>query len=169
MKKRTLILFLALISSLGFAQKQAAFRIDSLPKQGILLDKNWKWHAGDNPDFAKADFDDSAWESIDPTKDIMSLKQVRQAEIGYLRINFWIDSILVGKPIALSIRQSIASEIFLNGKSIYRLGVVSSNSESEQIFITNGHPYSIVFNRAGFQRLSVRASFTKHNVLLDLL
>jgi two-component system, NtrC family, sensor kinase len=51
MKKLTLLL--SLICSIGFAQKQEALRIDSLPKQGILLDKNWKWHAGDSPDFAK--------------------------------------------------------------------------------------------------------------------
>ncbi len=66
MKKLILTLFLALTCSIGFAQ---VFRIDSLPEQGILLDKGWKYQAGDNPDWAKADFDDSKWESIDPTKE----------------------------------------------------------------------------------------------------
>ncbi len=79
MKPLFFILFLALSCSIGFGQ---AFRIDSLPQQGILLDKGWKWHAGDNPDFAKADFDDSAWESIDPTKDIVNPKNWTSTKVG---------------------------------------------------------------------------------------
>ncbi|MCU0339045.1 MAG: hypothetical protein MUE30_04115 [Spirosomaceae bacterium] len=69
MKSLTLTLLFALICGFVFAQKTAVFKIDSLPTQGILLDKGWKWHGGDNPEFAKPDFDDSAWEGIDPTKD----------------------------------------------------------------------------------------------------
>lgn len=68
-----LTLFSLLISGFSFGQ---SYTIDSLPPQGILLDKGWKWHAGDHPDWAKPNFDDSAWESIDPTKDIMDLPQL---------------------------------------------------------------------------------------------
>ena len=49
------------------AQKPDVLIIDSLPPQGILLNQGWKWHAGDDPDFAKPNFDDSQWEDIDPT------------------------------------------------------------------------------------------------------
>ncbi|MBP6411600.1 MAG: hypothetical protein KA313_10910, partial [Pseudarcicella sp.] len=63
---RILLLFLLTFTNFCFAQKSSVLHIDSIPKAGILLDKNWKWHAGDNPDFAKADFEDSKWEGIDP-------------------------------------------------------------------------------------------------------
>ncbi len=66
-KKITLPLFLTLICSFGKAQKSDVVNIDSLPPQGILLEKGWKWHTGNNPNFAKANFDDSKWENIDPS------------------------------------------------------------------------------------------------------
>ena len=113
MKTLTLNLILTLICSVGFAQKQEAFRIDSLPKEGILLDKGWKWHAGDNLDFAKADFDDSKWENINPIFTIPELPNIDTKQPLWLRIKLNATS---KKAIAFSIKQSSASEIFLNGK-----------------------------------------------------
>ena len=85
MKKLTL--FLILLSFNAFTQKSEVFCIDSLPTEGVLLDKNWKFHVGDNPDFAKPDFDDSTWTPIDPTKDIMDLPQIpKNGQIGWLRL-----------------------------------------------------------------------------------
>ncbi len=62
-----LIIILCSYSKL-IAQDSGIFEINTLPKEGILLDKGWKFRAGDNPDFAKPDFDDSAWSPINPTK-----------------------------------------------------------------------------------------------------
>ena len=163
MKTLILTFFLALTCSIGFAQ---VFRIDSLPEQGILLDKGWKFHAGDNPDWAKADFDDSKWKSIDPTKDIMDLPQVRKAESGYLRFHFQIDSALIGRALSLKISQTIASEIYLNGRLIHQFGQVNSESDKEQIYYLINHPVSIVFKKSGNQVLTIRFSFTKSNKLL---
>ena len=42
------------------------------------LDKGWKWHAGDNADWARPAFDDATWEQIDPGQDIMDIPQLRQ-------------------------------------------------------------------------------------------
>ena len=119
MKTLSFTFFIALISSIGFAQKQEPFRIDSLPKQGILLDKGWKWHTGDNPDFAKADFDDSGQESIEPTKDIKSLVLVDNAPLSWFRLKIEVDSALMGKSLALLVKQTGASEIYLNGVKLY--------------------------------------------------
>ena len=93
---RTLILFFLFVTSYALAQKSENLSIDSIPNMGILLDKGWKWHAGDNPDFAKADFDDSAWENIDPTKDIFNLPQVsKNGDIFWLRLPLiFLDSTL---------------------------------------------------------------------------
>jgi hypothetical protein len=75
--------FLLLFFSLqSVAQKSDVFHIDSLPSNGVLLDKGWKWHPGDNPEWAKIDFDDSAWASIDPTKEITELADIRNARFG---------------------------------------------------------------------------------------
>ena len=55
---RHLIFCLLLFPLLAFAQNEAIFRINSLPKEGVLLNQGWKWHAGDNPEWAKPEFDD---------------------------------------------------------------------------------------------------------------
>lgn len=127
--KRSIIILL-LFSSHLFAQKTNVFRIDSIPQKGILLDKNWKWHTGDNPDFAKADFDDSSWKAIDPTNDIMSLPQIsKNGDISWLRLTLVVDSILKDQ-LVMMIQQSGASEIYLNGKKIHSFGVLSKTPEN---------------------------------------
>lgn len=61
---KNLLLFLFLLPLFCFSQQSPVFHIDSLPPQSILIDKGWKWHTGDNPDFANFAFDDSKWESL---------------------------------------------------------------------------------------------------------
>ena len=92
--KKLLILSLLTIFHFGVYAQNEVFRIDSIPQQGILLDKGWKFHAGDNPDFAKPDFDDSKWERIDPTQSILDLPQIQKADIVWFRFHINIDSSL---------------------------------------------------------------------------
>jgi two-component system, NtrC family, sensor kinase len=146
-----------LFSLNAFAQKQAIFRIDSLPKQGILLDKGWKWHAGDNPDFAKADFDDSAWENIDPMKDIYDLPQIRKSSVGWFRIRFYVDSSLLNKPLTFQVYQTLASEIYLNGRLLKKYGIVSSKKDEIRGFLPQNFPISTLFKNQE-QVISVRFS-----------
>ena len=141
----------------AFAQKSEIFRIDSLPTEGVLLNKGWKWHAGDNPEWAKADFDDSAWESIDPTKDIYYYPHLRKESIGWLRIQLKIDSVLTNKALAFQISQIIASEIFLNGNLIQKYGIVSNQRENVKAFSSFREPEGILFNQTN-QVLAIRFS-----------
>ncbi len=156
------LLFLSLNASAqqGEVFQRVAFRIDSLPPQGILLDKGWKWHAGDNPDFAKVDFDDSKWESIDPTKDIMDLPQVRKAGIGWLRLNLHIDSTLLQQQaITLLVGQTAASELYSDGQLILRLGTVSPNADEVDAVSTTFHSFGLPGVGKSTYALAVRIAF----------
>ena len=135
----TLIIFTSIhLSSL--AQKEV-FRIDSIPTKGILLDKNWKWHAGDNPDFAKPDFDDSKWESIDPTKDLMDLPQIsRNGKIGWFRLKFKIDTSLTNSVIGATINQVGASEIYIDDKLLIKYGKISNKPNEIEAFNPTSEP-----------------------------
>ena len=58
------LLFLALLVRFrSLAQNSLshvhAFHISTLPHEGILLYKDWKFYCGDSPGYAKAGFDDS--------------------------------------------------------------------------------------------------------------
>ena len=117
--------FLLLLLSLqALAQKGPVFIIDSLPKQGIVLDQGWKWHAGDDLAWAKPDFDDSNWASIDPTKDINTLPEISNAGRGWLRIHLSINPALSNTVASLAIDQAVASAIYHEGHLIGRFGKI---------------------------------------------
>ena len=117
-----------LIALTSFAQNGNTFQINSLPTEGVLLDKGWKFHTGDNPEWAKANFDDSVWESIDPTKDLINLPQIQNGKVGWMRLTVKIDSSILLRQMALNIQQVLASEIYLNGKQIAHYGTIDTVS-----------------------------------------
>ncbi|MDX2071828.1 MAG: hypothetical protein SFV55_25570, partial [Haliscomenobacter sp.] len=134
--------------------------IDSLPPQGILLDKGWKWHAGDNPDYAKADFDDSSWESIDPSQDVMDLKQIsKEGKIAWLRLHFTIPK-TDEKQLLMIVKHIVASEIYLNGKLVKKLGEVSPEYEKEEKYSPIREPVVIELDTMETQVLAIRYSNT---------
>ncbi len=149
-------LLLLLLPFFTLAQKSDVFRIDSLPQEGITLNKNWKFHAGDNPDFAKPDFDDSAWESIDPSLDVFELQQIpKNGQIIWLRLHLSVDSTL-NKQLALMIEQSGASKIYLNGILMNQFGILSTIPQEIKAFNPNEKPIPITFTANTAQVLSVR-------------
>ncbi|MDX2306320.1 MAG: hypothetical protein NW226_26160, partial [Microscillaceae bacterium] len=157
MKKILLCLLFLLLSFQIFAQKTEVFRIDSLPKDGILLDKGWKFKIGDNPEWAKADFDDSDWEGIDPTRDISELLQIpKTGEIVWLRLHLILDSTIFQNQLALIIQQSIASDYFLNGKLIHGFGKISANPSEIEAFDPLWKPVSFPISKEQNQVLAIR-------------
>lgn len=118
---KLLLPLLLLLSFSSLAQQSALFVIDSIPKHGVLLDKGWRYKEGDNPDWAKSDFNDSSWESIDPIKELALLPHVFNHQIKWLRIHFEIKDSLP-KLLGLAVNQAGASEIYLNGKLGHRFG-----------------------------------------------
>ncbi len=148
-----------LTATAGLCQSFSTLRIDSLPPQGILLDKGWTWHAGDNPDWAKPTLDDSRWRGIDPTKDIFELPQIQKTgQIYWLRLRLAIDSSL-NQQLVLMIQQVGASEIYLNGKLIHRFGVVSATTDQIKAFNPRNSPISFPVNTNAVQVLAIRYAF----------
>ncbi len=152
-----LLIVLLLFPLALFAQASTVFHIDSLTTEGILLDKGWKWHEGDNLDWAKMDFDDSAWESIDPTRTIQDLPQIRKNPIGWFRLKIHVDSSLLNKLLAFYVYQFIASEIYLDGKLLKQFGVVSSNKTEIKAIQPLNERIGLQFNKSE-QLLAVRFS-----------
>ncbi len=133
------------------------FHLDSLQAQGILLNKGWKFHSGDNPEWAKPNFDDSKWEDIDPTFELYYLPQIRKESIGWFRIELNVDSSLLNIPLAFQINQSIASEIYLNGRLVQRYGTVSSIRQEVKSLQPLNEPVGLQFKEPR-QVLAVRFS-----------
>jgi two-component system NtrC family sensor kinase len=145
------------------ALHQAAFRIDSLPANGVLLDKNWKWHAGDNPNWAKSNFDDSKWDTLNPTSPFSKLPQVTEAEMGWFRLSFTVDSSLLNQPFIMAIKLTGAFDIYLNGKLVHKIGKVSKDPIVEETMWADLSPANFVVTHTGLNTLAFRYSLTKSN------
>ncbi len=166
-----LFLFFAMlcVSHEAISSDTAGLTITSLDSGKILLNNGWKFQAGDNLLWANPDFDDNTWAPVDPTTDIHYLTELRDAEIGWFRLHLNVDEALLNTPLALTIFQRGASEIYLNGKLIQRLGFVSQDPETEVIYNPNHTPYSFQFEEHPKQVLAVRYSFTKSNPYMNFL
>ena len=147
------------------AQKSNIFRMDSMPTKGVLLDKGWKWHAGDNPEWANVDFDDSNWASINPTLKLLDIPQVREAEICWFRIPIEVDSSLVNVPLINVLYGIGAIEVYLNGKLLQHQGIVSKDPSVEKAYqVSVSMVANFVFPKKGKNIITVRYSFTHSNI-----
>ncbi|MFD3003697.1 ATP-binding protein [Pontibacter toksunensis] len=154
---------LLLLCSLFFAfvQVQAQRMADSvvhlhtLPADGVVLDKGWKYLSGDNPAYANPGYDDRAWKTINPTLDINDLPQISKPGIVWFRLRLSTDTSL-DRQLALVIQQSGASEIYLDGQLIHRFGVVSSNPANVKAYDPLWKPVSFPIKKDTIQVLAVR-------------
>lgn len=141
------------------SQASEVIHIDSIPASGMLIDKGWKWHQGDSPEFAKPDFDDSSWQPINPALDIFDLPQLpKDGTIFWLRLHLSLDSI-VNQQLAMMILQSGASELYLNGESNQRFGVVSEDSNKVRAYDPKFKPISFNLAKKDSIVLSIRYAF----------
>jgi signal transduction histidine kinase len=160
MKRNCLLYILVLLSCTLYRAEPSTAQpvsLKQLPAEGVLLDKGWKYQAGDNPEWADPDFDDQEWLPIDPLLDLHYLPQIRHTPVGWFRIKFHVDSSLLNKPLALQVDQHIASEIFLNGKLLQQYGTVSTNPDQVRAYQPNYTPTGVLFNQPE-QVIAVRFS-----------
>jgi signal transduction histidine kinase len=148
------------------------YKIDSIAREGILINRGWRVKYEDKSVFLKPDLDDSKWDtiSIDQTFDVFPA--IDKNRIGWFRKNIFVDSSMVDKPYILKTLITGAAEIYLNGKLIHEIGKVSLDAQKAKTkYFKMGSPYSITFKNPGQQSLAVRFLFTPHSTLdqdLDL-
>lgn len=111
----------------------------------------WRFSKNDSISMAAKDYKDQHWQLVQGNYiDSSVLKG-----IGWFRINFFIDSSLVKKPIALSFKQKGASEIFLDGKLVQQYGVIK-DKDSTEYFNPQKVPFIIFLDSVGNHVLAIR-------------
>ena len=145
---------------------QEVFHLQKISEDGVILDKAWKFHPGDDTAWSKLGYDDSNWESIDPTLELHDLPQVRQAEIGWFRLKMAVDSFLADERITMISSILGAAEIYLNGELIYKFGNVSKDYKKERTRFFTNHLFSFKLGPQRVQEIAVRYSFNKKNFYL---
>jgi len=167
-RQRSILLFLLLAAAPVLAQDTTAgvFHVTNISKEGLTLDQGWKFSAGDNPEWAKPDFEDKAWLSISPTIELHNLPELKQSGIGWFRLKLDVDSSLLGESLSMAITNMGASEIYLNGQLIYKIGIVSKDYKEELTRFFVNQLYSLKLGKNSSQTIAIRYSFNKKNLYL---
>ncbi|MES2778830.1 MAG: adenylate/guanylate cyclase domain-containing protein [Bacteroidota bacterium] len=111
----------------------------------------WKYSLVDDSAVAVPAYNDSSWKYIRSGQiDSNNFKG-----IGWFRLRFNIDSSLVHKPIAFSVRQKGASEIYLDGKKIKSYGVIKGK-DSTEYYNPQNVPIIIFMDSVGEHVLAIR-------------
>lgn len=129
----------------------------------------WKYHPGDNPDWAKPEFNDSSWEIADPRMFPDKFPLSGWNGIGWFRSVLVVDSALWNKPLGMYFWQMGACEIFIDGKPAYVFGKVGT-SRSDEVPYDDRNPQILTLKPRSEHLIAVRYSnhsyqyFTQLNI-----
>ncbi|GEM_PF-761838 len=131
-----------------WAQENKPFEIQKMSEQGIYLRQNWTYLPENLKETVSTlpNFKHSDWRPVNPQLWLDSLSPDIFRTGGWFRLDFLIDDKLKNKPFALLIDQRGASEVYLDGKLIQRLGKVAINPKLEVKFSPRWLPISIALN-----------------------
>ena len=138
MKKLLLGVFLGcLVCPLSGAEAQTEGVLElsasELAERGALkLSGMWRYHSGDDPRWALPEWDDTSWELVPSKLKRRDLPADGWGNIGWLRLHIRADSTLWGKPLGLICNQYGASEIYLDGRLLYRFGRIGTSAAEEE-------------------------------------
>lgn len=96
----------------------------------MVIDDFWRYHPGDNPEWAKVNFDDSNWKVVKSYAYRGKDSAIKNENVGWYRFNFIADTSLWNKSLALLIGQLGASEIYYDGRLLYSFGEIGNSTKS---------------------------------------
>jgi len=132
---RTLTLFAAIFLCLTLIGLVPSMRAEGKPgssgsfdasnlRAPAALSGSWLVHAGDDPAYARADFDDSQWTPFDPKKSLKAVFPKTHPNIVWYRIHIKVSP--ENRDLAITERNiSTALEIYSNGVRLLKNGEVS--------------------------------------------
>ena len=144
--------------------------LDDIEKGGALL-VNWKYHPGDDQEWANPAFDDTEWESTESTWLFLGeMPRSGWEGIGWFRLHLSVpDERLWHTPLALQVMyQAGASEIYLDGELIYTFGKVGNRKEEEEPYWER-NPQVISFSGETDHLIAVRYSNFSSDQLTPVL
>lgn len=115
-------------------QSDSVFHLDSLPlavegtyaDPGIPINQSWKYHKGDDPNWASPDFDDREWVYQRSSLNLPALPENFFDGIAWFRMRLMVDTTLLNKTLGLMVTHFGASEIYVDGKLIHSFGKINT-------------------------------------------
>ena len=182
MKHRLVLIFHIILIVYGFTCQTPAQDSEPVPVAGIRiltldavetgtsLHGSWKYHPGDNPEWASPAFDDTGWESANTLMLRPELPESGWEGIGWFRLHLSIpDERLWNMPLALRVTFQVgASEIYLDGELIYKFGTVGTREGEEKPYWQRD-PQVISFSSQTEHLIAIRYSNFSPPLLTPML
>ncbi len=155
-----LIGFLLIFVNRSFATSIEPVHIfaDSLSVKSTTLSLAWKFHEGDNLEWANVEYNDSDWDTLSTLIPTKKPGYDSWNGIGWFRRIIKIDSSLINQSVAFAMRHFGASQIYLNGELIHKYGHVADNLDEEKIHQPRSIPLSLQFSTDTVYVLAIRYS-----------
>ena len=153
-----LILFVLQTSSFSQSFDTVYVYADSIKENSISLDGVWRYHPGDDSSWASPEFDASDWDTLKSRMVIEDLPEDTWEGIGWFRTVIKIDSSLRFKNVAFEVSQYGASEFYLNGKLIKKLGVIGEEIAKETPLQPRDIPFAVLLDSSTSYLIAVRYS-----------
>ncbi len=152
-----LLIFLAVITEIPAQEnKIKVLTADHLEDQFIDISSGWQFEPGDNLDWAKTEFDDTEWKSLNERLNYVFADSIDWGGNGWFRRILRIDSTLYNQTVGVSLWQSGAMELYLNGKLQFKMGKIGdSKSEIREL---HTFPKAITFSNDSVQVFAIRYS-----------
>ena len=172
MKHKFILIVYFILAVSGFIPQVSAQDTESTPVRGKLvltldavrsvtmnwITSPWKYHPGDNPEWANPIYDDTDWESVSTLLSQNKLPESGWEGIGWFRLHFTVQDELKNMPLALYVAyQAGASEIYLDGELLYSIGKVGTRKEEEEPYWER-NPQVITFSGKTEHVIAVRYS-----------
>ena len=123
----------------------------------VELFEGWKYKIGDDTSWSDPEYDDSNWEIINPALNKEDFEKLNWTGNIWFRNEIQIDSSLWNVVFGLNFYCTGAAELYLNGRTLSKYGVVGNSKETEEIYLDR-NPRHLLFDRKEMQLLAVRYS-----------
>jgi signal transduction histidine kinase len=149
---------LTIVTSLSLAQR--AFVSPKPVDTHVTLDKEWVYLNDDKPAYRLKDFNDLTWKKINPGSpvDDIEFNPLKQG-VSWMRLHFQLADQPNNGIIALMFHQSVASEIYLNGRLLKSYGHLGASPGKTIAFDPRWTPIIVQLDSTPDQVLAVRFGF----------
>ncbi len=149
------IIFMLILSLYSSAQQ--TYLLSDPGTKSVILNEGWVYSMDDHANAHLPDFDDRSWKPIRPTADIHdSLPSDAAAGVGWMRLRFRLNPEARNQLLAFITKQTLATEIYWNGKLIERYGTISRIPNEVKAYDPFWKPVPIVLSPDSMQTLAVR-------------
>jgi signal transduction histidine kinase len=164
-----LVLLVGSLSQISAQPVKPLFNFDHIPSGGDTMLTGWRYHPGDNSAWAGTTLQDSSWDALDPIVYLSDFMKKYPEHIGWFRLKFAVADSLRNRIVGFSSDIFGATELYLNGKLLRKLGKVDADSSKVVVENSGDRPFPMMLSNDSIQVLAIRFAYKKKELYVPEL